>query len=193
MQQVIRENPGEVTLLAVGPMTNVALLFAMDPEIPALLKELVLMCGMFFQAPFGESNAVKDPFATAITYGAGPQGRPPRHVSFGLDVTKQCIMRADECRRRFDAKVLAPVRDFAEVWFNRVDHIVFHDPLAAVCIFEPDICKYVRGKVSVSLQAPTLGWTVFDGQGPDRPHTIASEVGAGRFFSHYFDIVSSKP
>ena len=45
MQKVIRENPGEVTLLAVAPMTNLGLLFAMDPELPELLDGLYLLCG----------------------------------------------------------------------------------------------------------------------------------------------------
>lgn len=47
MRRTIRENPGEVTLIAVGPMTNIALLFLTDPEIPHLLKRLCLMCGRF--------------------------------------------------------------------------------------------------------------------------------------------------
>ena len=47
LRTTIRKNPGEVTLLAIGPMTNVGLLFAMDPEIPSLLKRLVLMNGSF--------------------------------------------------------------------------------------------------------------------------------------------------
>ena len=45
MQKVIRENPGEVTLLAVAPMTNLGLLFAMDPELPELLDGLYPLCG----------------------------------------------------------------------------------------------------------------------------------------------------
>lgn len=47
MREMIRKHPGEVTLLAIGPMTNVALLFAMDPEIPHLLKDLYMMLGAF--------------------------------------------------------------------------------------------------------------------------------------------------
>src|SRR5437660_515159 len=47
LRQTIRAHPGEVILLATGPLTNVAALFAMDEAIPSLLKGLVLMCGMF--------------------------------------------------------------------------------------------------------------------------------------------------
>lgn len=49
MRQKIRENPHEISLLAVGHLTNIALLFLADPEIPKLLKELYIMNGVFFQ------------------------------------------------------------------------------------------------------------------------------------------------
>lgn len=189
LRQTIRSNPGEITLLATGPMTNVGLLFALDPEIPAMLKELVLMCGRFFSAMGGEWNAIGDPHATAIIYGAGRQTRPPRHVSFGLDVTMQCSLSAEECRRRFTAAVLLPVLDFAAVWFARAGRIVFHDPLAAACIFQPDLCRYRQGKVGVSLTDPTMGWTVFSDRCEDKPHAVAAEVDAEAFFRHYFDVV----
>ena len=38
---------GEITLLGIGPLTNISTLFKADPEIPGLLKSLVLMCGVF--------------------------------------------------------------------------------------------------------------------------------------------------
>jgi len=137
----------------------------------------------------GEWNAIGDPHATAIVYGAGCQTRPPRHVSFGLDVTTRCNLPADECRRQFTAKALGPVRDFAEVWFRKAGHICFHDPLAAACVFQPDICKYRQGSVSVSLDQPTMGWTIFDGQAEAKPHTVASDVDPEAFFRHYFEVV----
>lgn len=189
LRETIRAHPGEVTLLATGPMTNVGLLFATAPEVPAMLKQLVLMCGRFFERMQGEWNAIGDPHATAIAYGAGCQSRPPSHVSCGLDVTTRCRLGVDECRKRFAAKVLEPVRDFAEVWFGRADQITFHDPLTAACLFEPDLCTYRQGKVRVSLAEPTMGWTVFSDRDGDKPHTVACEVNADRFFEHYFDIV----
>jgi len=189
LRRTIRAHPGEVTLLAVGPMTNVGVLFACDGEIPAMLHQLVLMCGRFFTAMGGEWNAIGDPHATAIVYGAGCQGRPPRHVSFGLDVTTRCVLPARTCRERFTARVLEPVRDFAEVWFQRADRITFHDPLAAACIFQPDLCTYRQGQVRVSLAEPTMGWTVFSDRGEDAPHAVAAEVNAEAFFEHYFDVV----
>ncbi len=128
--------------------------------------------------------------ATAIAYGNGFQTRPPRHTSYGLDVTTRCVMVPEQCRARFTAKVLQPVRDFAEIWFRQAPGgITFHDPLAAACIFQPDICRYAQGRVTVSLNAPTAGWTVFDPNGSEKPHAVACEVDPERFFEHYFDVV----
>src|SRR5947209_1296587 len=47
LRETIHARPGEITLLAVGPMTSLGILFAIDPEVPRLLKRLVLMCGVF--------------------------------------------------------------------------------------------------------------------------------------------------
>jgi len=186
MRATIRANPGEISLFAIGPTTNLGVLFATDPELPALVKEVVLMCGMFF-IPAGEWNAINDPHATAVTYGNTFHAKPPRHVSYGIDVTGKCVWSAAECRERFrNIPVLAPVRDFAEVWFERAPHITFHDPLAAVCIFHPDICKYATGEVNVSLHEPTLGWTVFRHK-ENGPHQVAFEVDVPRFFDTFIN------
>ena len=121
LQETIRSRPYEITLLAVGPLTNLALLFANDPEIPLLLAGIVLMNGVFTagggRGPGArEWNAQCDPLATALTYRA----RPTRFTSIGLDVTTKCVLDADECRRRFASAggPLAVVAEMAEVWFR---------------------------------------------------------------------------
>ena len=98
LRNTVRAHPGEITLLAVGPLTNVGLLFRTDPEIPRLLKSLVLMCGQFFgrtpaRGPV-EWNASCDPHAAAIVY----RSAVACHRSHGLDVTQQVRMSANEVR-----------------------------------------------------------------------------------------------
>jgi inosine-uridine nucleoside N-ribohydrolase len=184
LRRTIRAHPGEVTLLAIGPLTNAGLLFAVDREIPSLLKELVLMCGVFrLPEPRVEWNAGGDPHATAVVFGA-----PVPIRSIGLDVTMQVTMPAAEVRRRFDVPLLRPVRDFAEVWFAGVDHITFHDPLAATTIFDRRICEFERGTVTVDLGAEA-GRTLWEPGGDGARHAVATKVDAGRFFEHYFGTV----
>ena len=197
LRDTIRANPGDVTLLAIGPLTNVATLFTLDPEIPTLLKGLYLMCGLFFDSLRGEWNAFLDPWATGIVYGNTAHPRPRTHVSFGLDVTERVTLPRDEARRRFaPLSALGPVRDFAEVWFDRSERVTFHDPLAAVGIFHPEVCTYEDAFVQVSQNAPTAGWTV-----PMRaqaasletsaaPHRLARTVDADAFFRIWFSALT---
>jgi purine nucleosidase len=183
MRKTIRANPGQLTLLAIGPLTNVALAFRVDPELPGMLKRLVLMCGRFLSEGTPEWNARCDPHATAIVYAA----RPPVHRSVGLDVTLQLSMDPAEVRCRLQHPRLRLVADLAEVWFQNRSHVVFHDPLAAMTIVEPDVCSFAQGTVGVELSdASALGRTKWQPDGASAPHEVATRVDAARFFELYF-------
>jgi purine nucleosidase len=156
LRQTIRAHPGEVVLLTIGPLTNIALLFAANEEIPALLKGLVMMCGVFMNALPGvaarEWNALNDPHAAAMVYRAGVSS----HRSIGLDVTMQVKMSMQLFREKCRAPLLRPVLDFAAVWSEHEDSITFHDPLAATTIFDDAICTFKRGTVEVELASERL-------------------------------------
>lgn len=192
LRRTIRQHPNEVTLLAVGPMTNLALLFSVDPEIPRLLKQLVLMCGVFtYKMSWGtlltEWNALNDPYATKIVYDA-----PVCSIrSIGIDVTSKVVMNRDDVTASFTADIMKPVLDFAGVWFEGSESITFHDPLAATTIFNKDICRYERGDVSVETESNIglNGLTKFTAAAEGK-NEVATEVDAQLFFKHYFEIVN---
>ncbi len=189
LRQVIRAHPGEVILLATGPLTNVAALFAADDEIPSLLKGLVLMGGMFASRHRNggllEWNIMLDPQAAAIVY----HSPVATHRSVGLDVTQTVTMEAVEVRTRFQAPPLLPVLDFAEVWFQSRPKVTFHDPLAAATLFDENICRFERGQVEIELASPRLAGLTHWTPRRDGPHAVALEVDQARFFQHYFSIV----
>ncbi|MCZ7646654.1 MAG: nucleoside hydrolase [Planctomycetota bacterium] len=190
LRERIRARPGEVTLLAIGPMTNLGLLFALDPEIPALLKRLVLMCGVFTNRGarsngWREWNAICDPIATACVYRA----RPAEHLSVGLDVTTHCVMDSGACIKRFNelGGPLKVVASMTEVWAQHREKITFHDPLAATLIFDPELCGYQDGLVNVELKSDhAQGMTHWNPNAQEKPHKICLEVKAEAFFEHYF-------
>jgi purine nucleosidase len=173
LRRTIRAHPGEVTLLAIGPLTNVALLFALDPAIPALLKRLVLMGG-FYANRLAAARVFSSPVPIAAV---------------GLEVTCQLRLDAREVRTRFAADLLRPVLDFAEVWFREREEIVFHDPLAATVIFDESICAFERGHVEIELASERLrGFSHWSPDGPDARHAVAVTVDSARFFEHFFGV-----
>lgn len=191
MRDTIMANPGEVTLLAIGPLMNVALLFATYPETVKALKELVIMGGRFGNGlsdmPEAEWNILNDPHAAAIVYNAPLK----KFRSIGLDVTMQIMMSRAEVHENFKARVLEPVKDFADVWFENAAYTTFHDPLAATCIFNDDICEFTPGTVHVELTAeePLKGLTHFT-KDENGAHLIATKVDRDAFIRHYFGVVN---
>ncbi len=198
LRETIRDRPGEITLLAIGPLTNLAVLFALDPEIPTLLKQLVLMGGLFYGGSVGHSGATGaewnmrcDPHAAAMVF----QAPVPRLLVVGLDVTERCRMPSEEVRERFTQA--GPPLDFvlqmAEVWFREKSEMTFHDPLAAATIFAPELCRTERQPIEVDTSnARTQGQTFFDPDAAEKPHEIAVSVDAPAFFHHYFDVVTAQ-
>jgi purine nucleosidase len=190
MAEAIRSNPNEVTLLAVGPMTNVAKLFTEHPDTPALLKSLHMMIGRFTgvqqHAPNAEWNAHCDPAAAHIVYSTPA----PNHTSLGLDVTLQVTMDSNEVRRHFQHPLLQPVLEMSEVWFNERPILNFHDPLAAVTLFDDSVCEFEQGTATVTRSDNrddgTINWQ------PDvkGPHRVGSTVDAAQFFNSYFSVFS---
>jgi inosine-uridine nucleoside N-ribohydrolase len=189
MANTLRSHPGEVTLLTIGPLTNVGLLFTTYPDVPGLLAGLVMMGGNFDEAgPEAgriEWNVAGDLGASEIAYTT-----PVRlHRSLGLNVTQQVMMSAEEVRKKFTAPLLHPVLDMAEIWFaGFYPFITFHDPLAAATIFAPDLCTYQQGTVKLD-NVDKLGRTIWQPGGSDGPHQVAMTVDVDRYFEHFFDVV----
>ncbi len=194
LSDTIRIYPGEIILLTIGPLTNAALLFSENPDIPSLLKGIVMMCGVYREFPSTpyrvykpyEWNVHCDPLAASIVFGAPVS----IHRSVGLDVTTRLTMDTDKVREKFQTTLLQPVLDFAEIWFRENEVITFHDPLAAATIFDSEICLFKKGMVSVDiLEGELAGKTTFIKGDKEAPHEIAVNVDVTRFFEHYFSVI----
>jgi purine nucleosidase len=190
LAESILANPGEVTLLTIGPLTNIALLFSVFPKTIGALKQLVMMCGVFSESVkkhhLVEWNALLDPHATAIVYNAGVK----IHKSIGLDVTSQVKLSRRQVHEHFKHPILQMVLDFASVWFSDNDYLTFHDPLAAVSIFDRSVCQFVSGRVKVNCDSTfrPIGETIFIEDDDEKRHEIALGVNVDRFFSAYFEV-----
>jgi inosine-uridine nucleoside N-ribohydrolase len=190
LANTIRSHPGQVTLLTIGPLTNIGMLFSTYPDVAELLAALVIMGGNFdetgSEAGRIEFNVAGDLTASEIVYKAPVK----LHRSLGLNVTQQVMMGAEEARERFTAPLLRPVLDMAEVWFEKFyKSITFHDPLAAATIFAPDLCSYQGGKVILD-SAEKPGKTIWQPGSAEAPHQVAMAVDVEAYFNHFLHIVN---
>ncbi len=191
MRRTIRENPGEVTLLAIGPLTNVALLFAIDPEIPLLLKRLVIMGGCFKQKdpqnPLIEWNNRCDPHAARMVY-----DRAPRDFwAIGADITRAVFVPKELHAPYLEIPLLVPVFKFAEEWFTRSDRVSYHDPLAAVMIFEPELFEFSRVNAEVIVDNPQLYGANSVTPDPSGKIKAVTKVDTAAFFEHFYGVLKS--
>lgn len=190
LANTIRSHPGQVTLLTIGPLTNIGMLFSTYPDVAELLAALVIMGGNFdetgSEAGRIEWNVAGDITASEIVYKAPVT----LHRSLGLNVTQQVMMRAEEARERFTAPLLRPVLDMAEVWFEKFyKSITFHDPLAAATIFAPDLCSYQQGKVILE-SAEKPGKTIWQPGSAEAPHQVGMAVDVEAYFDHFFHVIN---
>jgi purine nucleosidase len=162
--------PGEITLVAIGPLTNVALAIRQEPRVVEALKELIIMGGAIRHegntTALAEFNTYVDPHAAHIVYHAGiPTTLVP------LDVTYQCILTANDVQRlnKIDSPLTKLVVDATRFYmefhdeYQSIQGCVINDPLALALTFAPGLCTYQEMPVDVDLSGGiSLGKTVGD-------------------------------
>lgn len=165
-----REPAGTVTLVAIGPLTNLATAFRRAPDIAARIRQIVLMGGGHFEGgnitPMAEFNIFVDPEAAAVVLGCGAD-----LVMLPLDVTHQALTdRAwlDDLRgqrTRLGEAVAAWTGFFERYDRARYGHegAPLHDPCTIAWLLAPDLFTGQRINVEVELDSPlSLGATVAD-------------------------------
>ncbi|MDR1559393.1 MAG: nucleoside hydrolase [Clostridiales bacterium] len=193
IREMTEQYPGEITLISVGPATNLGVLFAAYPNAASGLRAVSQMIGYYkFNAPlirgYSEWNCYCDPIAAQICF----QAPIDSYRLFGLDVTMKLILSEQETRERFTSRSFGPVNMYRDFWFRRqADRpgMIFHDPLAAACVFDESICGYVRGGVAVDLKSDIFYAATLMKEG-EGSHEAAVSVDVERFFTHFFDVVN---
>ncbi|WP_284778323.1 nucleoside hydrolase [Agrobacterium sp. lyk4-40-TYG-31] len=166
----VKANPGEVTLIAVGRMTNLALALREEPDIAALVKQVIVMGGAFDingnVSPAAEANIHGDPEAADLVFTA-----PWRVVVVGLDVTTRTVMTSkfmDEMAKEGGAPVqlLSDLSQFYIEFYNTRtgDGMVVHDACACVYLTNPELFETRSGAVRVVCGGIADGQTI---QKPD--------------------------
>lgn len=157
----VRANPGRVTVLAVGPLTNIGAAVSLDPGFATDVAEIAIMGGHFGAvdqpAPSVEHNIKCDPESASIVFASGARIRV-----IGLDVTERTRIRANELNRIRNAGVLGDElgEEVRQYWtVGGSDGNTPHDPLVALAISRPDLFTFIDADVSVLMDAPVPGAT----------------------------------
>jgi purine nucleosidase/pyrimidine-specific ribonucleoside hydrolase len=172
---------GDITVLTIGAMTNVAMAIIKEPRILAKLPRIVSMAGTFDRLA-SEWNIKCDPVAAATLMAS----KVPMRI-IGLDVTTKVQFREEHiqalnaCQRPLAQNLSRAIRMWAQHsgWAQHIRGLpVMHDPLAAATLFKPDLVRWRRGTASVELYGDkTYGFTTFQ-EDPSGPHEYAYEVDA---------------
>lgn len=172
IRQIVRKYPGEVALLTIGPLTNIAAALSLDAELARVVRVLVMMGGSLSGGnitPAAEFNIYVDPEAARIVF---QSGIPITMV--GLDVTRKTSL-TDEHVRVLEAAqnpVSQAAATIARNTLNRNRERGFlagpnmHDSLAVAGFIDPSILQFQDYYVDVETAGElTAGETL--GYGPN--------------------------
>jgi purine nucleosidase len=213
--QEARRRPGEVQLVATGPLTNVALALEEDSELPTLLGGFALMGGAFRSGgnvtPRAEANIWMDPDAAARVFDAW-SGASSLPLCIGLDVTEQVWMTREDveyiCAPASTSDLGTLLGQAIPFYIDfyastgRHDGAAMHDPLAVAAAIDPSLCEWTDTRVQVEPEGRwTRGETVTDlknlrrtpwSEWPDEQNArVALEVDSARAMERIIDRLRS--
>ena len=208
-----RRAPGEITLITTGPLTNLAVALLREPQLPRMLRGLVMMAGAYRTAgntgPTSEWNVAVDPEAMQVVLaGWAAVSEAARPVALGLDVTEMAKMTPDHLARLHaaagnldDNPVLTFIDDalrFYMEFHSRFDGFYgafIHDALAVAAALDPGLVEIEPLTVEIELGGTlTTGETVADWRRRwNRPPNldVAVDAKAGTFFERFIERVGT--
>lgn len=198
--ETVMSAPGEVTLVPIGPLTNVALALRREPRLAGAVREVVLMGGSTErgnETPAAEFNIFVDPEAAAAVFAA-----PWQVTMVGLNLTHQA-----QATSRVRAAVRALPGTGARLAGDLLDYAAtgrpeggrggpsFHDPCAVARVIDPTLVDCVPASIDVETQGRlTSGMTVTDLQPAEAGHHLAATaLDAPRFWELVLAALTTLP
>lgn len=195
-------SPGEITIVALGPLTNLALALRLAPQIAGAIPHLIVMGGAIRAGgnvtPLAEFNTYCDPHAAHIVLGSGiPLTLVPLDVTYQVVFTNQHVDHLLPIESPITKFVAESTRFYMEYHRSHqsIDGCVINDPLALSLAFSPDLVEVESHPVGVDISAgPSLGNTYADFYriDGDRPTIdIAVRVDAAAFFDLFLERIKT--
>ena len=190
--RLARERPGEIVLVCLGPLTNLAIALNVAPELGTLLREVVVMGGAFEVpgnvTPHAEFNVFADPEAAQQVFSSGL----PSLTAIGLDVTHQTAWSRSswEATRAAvgDPAAKLAVAVCRQAFEDRgLTQTYLHDPLAVAVALDPDLVRNEDAAIAVETDDERRGKTEIIGPGSTQ---VALAVDAERFLRRFAERLS---
>lgn len=191
---------GGCSVIALGPMTNLAELIRINPDAFCQIEELVSMGGNYKShgncSPVAEYNYWADPDAASLVYEtAWKNGRKIHMV--GLDVTREIVLTPDllEYLKRLNPKMGNFVQKITKFYFDfhwHQEHLigcVINDPLAVAYFADRTLCSGLEAYTAVETKGISIGQTVVDAMHfyqKEANAVVLTKVDPLRFFTLFF-------
>ena len=189
--RMAKQYPGEIVLVAVGPMTNIAIALNVCPELPSLLRRFVVMGGAF-DVPgnvtkHAEFNFWADPEAAAQVFATDF----PLAIAVGLDVSHQTLLTDQDWHhaKAIDTSACQMLEKVCRRSFTERQQSTFplHDPLATAVALDPSIVGLESGTIDVVTAGEREGKTAFHRDTTGR-WQVATSVDAKRFVGEFLEV-----
>ncbi|CAI8605217.1 unnamed protein product [Vicia faba] len=162
-----KANPEKVTVVALGPLTNIALAIQMDPEFAKNIGQIILLGGAFEvngnANPAAEANIFGDPDAADVVFTSGAD-----ILAVGINVTHQVVLSGSDREKLASSKgkFAQYLTGILEVYFSyhcdayNTNGVYLHDPTALLAAVDPSLVTCTEGAVRVQTSGITRGLTL---------------------------------
>ena len=211
MIQTVMENPGEISIVAIGPFTNLAVALAREPRIAQKVKQIIIMGGSArlgfngAELEHSDHNVSRDTESASLLFRSGAP-----IIMCGYDVTRQVLVRPEHVQRLIDTgdelnlAMARMVNRWLEYW--KRDYTAMNDPLCVAMVFDPSLCRGKKMNVQVEYDhrhptghtictLPRTPWTPpedLDTPTEEPNVLVCLEVDADRFMNLLLDRVCNR-
>ena len=185
--ETLKKYPNEVTLIAIGPLTNLARAIERDKETFALTKDILLMGGNFSEYDV-EWNFLCDPEAAKTVFECGV---PIKAV--GVDITRKCtfVENTLECFSKLKSDKYKLLVKMTRIWIEhneeRGQPPTMHDPLAISTLFQDGLVFFKKGKFKIFLSDKARAMSLADEHGAEIEY--AADVNVEAFRQYLCDVL----
>ncbi|HUY70179.1 MAG TPA: nucleoside hydrolase [Candidatus Baltobacteraceae bacterium] len=199
--EIVRRNPGKITLVTLGPLTDVAKAMLKSPRAMSRLKEIVMMGGAI-RVPgnknrVAEFNIFVDPEAADVVFRF-----PVKKTLVPLDTCNQVSLQLSDFRKIADPELREPLMRMARPYITNLaknegaNGALMYDPLTIYYLMNPRACRSQAYDIAVETKGElTRGMTVAELRKPVKPKanvTVVEKISESGFRRDFIKALSAR-